>query len=569
MHHTAEKLAAARRDVPCDLVIRGARVVNVFSGEVVETGVGVFEGRIVGLGDYDGREVVEAGGAFLVPGLIEGHIHVESTMLTIPEFARLVLPCGTTAAVIDPHEIANVFGVDGILYMLRSAAYSPLDVFVMLPSCVPASPFESAGANLTADDLAALINEACVAGIGEVMNFRAVCEGDPEFLRRIDVGKGKVVDGHAPGLAGPLLNAYVLAGITSDHESTTAAEAREKLRLGMHLHIREGSTERNLLDLVPVVTQANARFCSFVTDDKHPDDFLAEGHLDHSIRLAIKAGVPAVTAVQMATINTAQHYRLPNLGAIAPRYHADFFLAETLEECRPARVYKRGVLVAENGRCVAQTGAPPPLSRATMNVKPFADNPFAVAAAGARVRVINIVPRQIVTKESIEPAPVRGGMLEADTGRDLLKIAVVERHKASGNVGVALVRGFGLQRGAIASTVAHDAHNIIAVGTNDGDLRAAVEALVHLGGGLAVVEGGVVRATLALPIAGLMSTKRFEDVAAGERAVVEAARALGCTMRNPFMTLSFLALTPVPELKITDQGLVDARAFTHVALFVE
>jgi len=478
------------------------------------------------------------------------------------------MPHGTTAAVIDPHEIANVFGLGGIRYMLKSAATCPLDIFVMLPSCVPASPFESSAVVLNAKDLAKLIDKPGVAGIGELMNFPAVFNGDPEFMRRVALAKDKVADGHAPGLSGKLLNAYILAGVETDHECTRAEEAREKLRLGMHVHIREGSTEHNLAELVKIVTPENSRFTSLVSDDRHPDDLLEQGHLDHSVRLAVQHGVLPITAVQMASINTARCYKLKHIGAIAPGYQADFFLADNLDQCMPTMVFKKGELVAKNGKCIVETGAVPPLPGKSMNVKPLDEAAFEAKAQGESVRVINIVEHQIATKGSVEAAPAEDGMLVTDTERDLLKIAVVERHHATGRVGLGIVHGLGLTTGAIASTVAHDAHNIIVAGVTDKDMLAAVKELIEMGGGFVAVNAGVVTAKLALPIAGLMSDQPLEEVVKEQKAVVAAAKALGSRLDNPFMTLSFLALTPIPELRLTDRGLFDATKFEQVDLFI-
>lgn len=564
----AQRLAVARGEAPCDLVIVNARVVNVLSAEIMPASVGVYDGVIVGFGDYTGRDVIDAQGALLVPGFIEAHIHVESTLLTIPEFARAVLPRGTTAAVIDPHEIANVHGLPGIKYMLDSARATPLDIFVMLPSCVPATPFESAATVLNASDLATLINDPNVAGVGELMNFPGVLNGDPEMLQRAALAADKVADGHCPGLSGMPLNAYILAGVQTDHESTSADEALEKLRKGLHVHLREGSAEHNLGALARIVTPANACNCSLASDDRHPDDLVEKGHLDYSVRVAIAHGIPPITAVQMASITTARMYKLAHRGAIAPGYYADFFLTDSLETCRPTLCFKHGRIVARDGVCVAEISAPPPLPAAAMNVAPLAEDAFAVRAAGQQVRVIEIVPGQIITRAATAPAPVSDGMLVADPSRDLLKIAVIERHHATGRVGVGLVRGLGLQRGALASTVAHDAHNLIVAGVNDREMLAAARALVVCGGGFVVVEHGAVKAALPLPIAGLMSDKPLAEVVAAQKTLLAAARSLGGALDNPFMTLSFLALTPIPELKITDRGLFDARTFAPVSLFV-
>jgi adenine deaminase len=564
-----QRLAAARGDIPCDLVVTNVKVVNVFNAEILHGTVGIHGGYIVGMGNYEGSGTIDAGGAFMVPGLVEGHIHVESTMLTIPGFAAVVLPHGTTTAVIDPHEIANVFGMDGIRYMLSCARTCPLDIAVMLPSCVPASPFESSGAELTSRDLETVIDKPDVGGIGELMNFPAVYNGDPEFLARAALAQGKVADGHAPLLTGKLLNAYILAGVQTDHECTRAEEALEKLRNGMHIHIRYGSTEHNLGDLIKIVTPGNSRFMSLVSDDKYPDELVEYGHMNHLVRLAVQNGIPPVTAIQMASINTARCYHLQHIGAVAPGFQADFFLTETLEQCRPLSVFKKGIKVAENGECLVDTGKLPDSPGISMQLAPLSVDSFAVDVRGDTVRVIHVQEDQIITEERIESVPQQRGKLVSDPERDVLKIAVVERHHGTGRIGIGLVHGLGLKQGAIASTVAHDAHNIIVTGVTDEDLLCAVNALKDMGGGLVVVKDNSVLAKLPLSVGGLMSDRPVAEVVAGLQSVCAAARELGASIDNPFMTVSFLALTPIPALKITARGLFEATRFELVDLFVK
>jgi len=564
-----QRLAAARGDIPCDLVVSNVKVVNVFNAEILHGTVGIHGGYVVGMGKYEGSATIDAGGSFMVPGLVEGHIHVESTMLTIPGFAGVVLPHGTTTAVIDPHEIANVFGMEGIRYMLASARSCPLDIAVMLPSCVPASPFESSGAELTAKDLGTLIHETDVGGIGELMNFPAVYNGDLEFLARAALAQGKVADGHSPLLTGKLLNAYVLAGVQTDHECTRAEEALEKLRNGMHIHIRNGSTEHNLGDLVKIVTPGNSRFMSLVSDDRYPDELVEQGHMNYLVRMAIQNGIPPVMAIQMATINTARCYHLDHIGAIAPGYQADFFLAETLEQCKPACVYKKGIKVAEGGKCLVETGETPESPGVSMQVAPLSADSFMVDVTGENVRVIHIQEDQIITEERIEEVPQQDGKLVSDPERDLLKIAVVERHHGTGRIGIGLVHGLGLKHGAIASSVAHDAHNIVVTGVDDADILCAVNALKEMGGGLVAVRDNTVLAKLPLPIGGLMSDRPVPEIVSGLKSVCAAARELGAIVANPYMTLSFLALTPIPALKITARGLFEATRFELVDLFVK
>ena len=559
MRHLQHKLGVARGEEPAELLFKNAQLVNVMSGEIYPANVAVDDGRIVGIGDYEARETIDLGGAFLAPSLIDGHFHVESSMVTLPEFVRAVVPHGTGVMVIDPHEYANVLGMDGIRYVLESSKNLPIDFFLMLPSCVPATHLETAGARFTADDLALMIADDRIAGIAELMNYPGVFLGMETELAKIEVGKGKVIDGHAPGLRGKNLNAYALAGIRSDHESTELEEAREKLRLGLHLLVREGSTERNLEHIIQLVTPLNSANCSFATDDKLPGDLVCEGHIDHSIRKAIALGMPAITAIQMGTINTARHYRLKNHGAIAPRFWADFLVLDDLEKMSIRRVYKKGKLVAEGGRYIGERPAEVPQPRSTMNLSYHAPQDFEAAADGAKhIRVIQIVPHQIVTKTALEVPKIENGKLVADTARDNLKLVVVERHRATGNVGVGFVKGFGLQRGALGSTVAHDAHNVVVVGTNDADIIAAVQALEKMRGGQVAVLDGKVEAALPLSIAGLVSDQPLESVIEKIAALNAAAGKLGCKLDAPFMTLSFMSLSPIPELKLTDQGLVDA-----------
>ena len=477
------------------------------------------------------------------------------------------MPHGTGVMVIDPHEYANVLGLDGIRYVLESSRGLPIDFFIMLPSCVPATALESAGARLTADDLRLMIRDERVAGIAELMNYPGVYLGWESELAKIEAGKGKAIDGHAPGLRGRNLNAYVLAGVRSDHESTELDEAREKLRLGMHLLLREGSTERNLEHLASLVTPANGSNCSFATDDKLAGDLVLEGHLDHSVRKAIRHGIPPITAIQMATINPARHYRLRNFGAIAPRYWADFVVFEDLNHLQVQQTWKRGVLIAQDGKFLAPLPPPVPVPRSTMNLR-YAPAQLEVAASGAGpIKVIDLVPNQIVTRKVLLSPKVEDGKVVADPTRDLLKLVVVERHRATGNVGVGFVRGFKLRHGALGSTVAHDAHNVVVVGANDRDILAAIAALERMQGGLVAVVDGEVKASLPLPIAGLVSDLPLDRVMQGVSALDAAAHAMGCDLPAPFMSLSFVSLSPIPELKLTDQGLIDAVKMEVTPLF--
>jgi adenine deaminase len=568
MRELQRKLSIARGDKPAERLFKNANLINVLSGEIYRTDVAVDDGRVVGLGRYQAKQVIDLKGAYLAPSLIDGHFHVESSMLTTREFARAVVPHGTGTVVIDPHEYANVLGLDGIRYVLESSRNLPVDFFIMLPSCVPATTFETSGARLTAEDLKLMIGDERIAGVAELMNYPGVYMGAESELAKILAGKGKNIDGHAPGLRGRNLNAYVLAGVQSDHESTELTEAQEKLRLGLHVLLREGSTERNLATLVPLVNAHNAGNCSFATDDKLAGDLVSEGHIDHCLRKAIKLGLPPMIALQVATISTARHYRLRNYGAIAPRYWADFIVFDSLKKPVVRQTYKKGLLVAEDGDYLAAQPALVPRPRSTMNLRYNAPADFQVRHNGrARMRVIEIVPNQIVTRQVITTPRTQVGCVVSDVARDILKLVVVERHHATGNVGVGFVRGFKLKAGALASTVAHDAHNVVAVGTNDADIARAIDELVKMQGGQVAVSDGKVRAALALPIAGLVSDRPLQEVIERLGALNAAARAMGCRLEAPFMSLSFLSLSPIPELKLTDQGLVDAVKMRPTQLF--
>lgn len=558
-------VAAGR--APADLVLKGGHVVDVFGHGVGQADVAILGDLIAGIGSYEGRQTVDVSGAYLLPGLIDAHVHVESSLLSVPEFARAVAPHGTSAAVTDPHEIANVLGVDGIRYMLHSAVGCPIDVFVMLSSCVPASPFESAGATLEARDLLPLFSEPGVIGLAEVMNYPAVCAAGESMLAKIAAAGDRVIDGHAPGLGGKALSAYVAAGIQSDHECTTAGEAREKVRAGLMIMIREGSQARNLDALLPAVTPENAhRFC-FCTDDKLVDDLLAEGQIDHILRRAVASGLDPLLAVRMATWNPATHFRLRRHGALAPGCFADIAIVDDLRRFNVRRVYHRGRLVAEDGKCVMPANAALARPRPAMNAAPLRADLFRVpVATGAVATIIEVVDGSLVTGRASEPAPQRDGVLAADPARDLAKIAVIERHHATGRCGVALVRGFGLQRGALASTVAHDAHNLVVVGMSDEDMFAAAQHLLQIGGGLCAVDAGRVLADLPLPIAGLLTDLPAHAAAAAFGKLRAAAADLGSRMSSPFMALSFLTLSVIGSLKLSDQGLIDVDAFRKIDL---
>ncbi len=566
----AHRLAVARGERPADLVLRGGRVLSVFTGELLEADVAIAGEHVAGLGRYRGTREEDVSGLVLLPGFVDGHMHLESTKLRPDAFATAVVPHGTTAAVLDPHEIANVFGARGVRALLAAARGLPVDLYAMVPSCVPASPFESGGATLSAEDVEALLREEPRAiGLAEMMDVPAVVRGDPPALAKLAAARGAAdahVDGHAPGLSGPALNAYLAAGVRSDHECTSYREALEKRRLGMWIMIREGSAARNLEALLPLVLEHGPVNCLLCTDDREPDQLLEEGHLDDVLRRAVSLGCPPADAVAMATLHPARYHRLHEHGAVAPGYLADVVAVPDLEGFRPVRVWKRGRLVAAEGEAVAAPRAPlPDWMRGSVRVPPLAADDFLVKAEG-RVRVIGVEPGQIVTRAlAAEPAQ-RAGRAVADPARDLAKAAVVERHRGTGRIGVGFVTGFGLRRGALASTHAHDAHNVVVVGVDDADMAAAVNHLTRLGGGQAAVAGGRVLADLPCPYGGLLSDRGPMEVARRSRELEEAARALGVTLPAPFMAMSFLALSVIPELRLTDRGLVDVARSELVPL---
>ncbi|MDA0159564.1 adenine deaminase [Solirubrobacter ginsenosidimutans] len=567
MQDLREFIEAARGERDADLLLRGGRVVNVFTHEIVETAVALRGDRIVGFGERPAGEVIDVGGRYVCPGLIDAHVHIEISMLPPHRFADAVLPHGVTSVVCDPHEIANVLGLDGVRYMLDVSEGLDLSVLVMAPSCVPTSSMETSGAALGAEDLITLAEHPRVLGLAEVMNFPGVLAGSDDVLDKLHEFAGRPVDGHVPGLTGPDLQAYVGAGISSDHESVAAEEAREKLRLGMTVFLREASNARNLLALLPVIDVHTARRCAFATDDRVPGELLRDGSVDALVRLAVRGGLDPVTAITMATLNPAEHYGLRDRGAVAPGRRADLFVTSDLHTLPVELVIAGGRVVARDGRRLRDSVASPATLPDTFHVAWPPD--LRLVARARRARVIGIVEDQLLTTAHVEDVRVQDGIAVADPDRDMLRLSVIERHRATGNVGMGFVRGFGLQRGAMASSVANDCHNIIVVAADDDDGLAAARAVADMAGGIAVVEGGELRAVLALPLAGLMADEAPELVADQLDAVTTAVRELGCAVPAPFMAMSFLALPVIPQLKLTDRGLVDVDTFAFTDVFVD
>ena len=553
-------IAVARGAAAADLVLTNARIVNTFTGEIEQGNVAVYGGRIAGVGDYtEGRQVVDMQGRYLAPGLIDGHVHLESSMLHVDQYARAVVPHGTLAAVTDLHEVTNVCGLPGMRYILECGRRVPMDMFFEAPPCVPATNMETSGAKLDPADIRKALRWKGVLGLGEMMNFPGVINADPETLAKIQAAGDRVKDGHAPRVTGRALNAYLAPLIGSDHETTTFAEGQEKLRRGMRLMIREGSAEKNLEDLLPLVNDGNYHRCMLVVDDRNAKDIYHDGDVDAVVRKAIGLGLDPARAVQMATLNVAEYFRLPGLGGIGPGYYANLLVLDDLERFEISAVYYRGRLVARDGKPLFQPRLKPnPAMTRTMNIKPFGVEALALRANSAGdFPVIEIVPGQIVTRWRQERVTAHNGAIAADPSRDLIKMAVVERHKATGNIGIGLVKGFGMKRGAIGTSIAHDSHNIVVVGASDQDMYAVIHEIARNQGGLAAAQGGRVIVSLALPIAGLLSQEPLETVVSQIEELEQAARSLGCTAPSPYSILSFLALPVIPELKLTDMGLVD------------
>lgn len=564
-------IQSARGNIPADLLLKNGRVINVFTGEVEEISVAISGSRIVGLGDYDALKVTDVEGAYICPGFIDAHVHIESALVPPYEFARAVVPHGVTTVVVDPHEIANVLGNEGIRYMLDASKYTPFSVFVMASSCVPATHLETSGATLRWSDLFEFKKDPWVLGLAEVMNYPGVINGDLQVLDKLRAFADKRMDGHAPGLSGRDLEAYVASGIASDHECTTVDEANEKLRRGLYVMIREASNAHNLLTLLPIINQRTSRRVLFCTDDRLPDDLIDKGSIDYIVRTAIQHGLDPVLAVTIATLNASEYFGLNDRGAIAPGKRADICVFNNFEEMKIERVYYGGKRVVYRGKLEPDDHerSRPPI-RNTMNVDwSKVDLRLPAEPNATTIRVIRMIPGQLVTREEFDRALIQNGQAVSDPSRDILKMAVIERHHATGNVGLGFVRGFKLKSGAIGSSVGHDSHNILVVGTNDDDMLSAARAIASMQGGFVAVDKGQVLGRVPLPIGGLMSEQPIERVRAELDHLNAATRRLGCDLDTPFMALSFLALPVIPDLKLTDKGLVDVRKFDYVDVFAD
>ena len=559
-------MAAGR--IPADTLITNCKVVDVFNQTIIEEPVALGNGKVIGFGNYDAKEIIDAEGGYVIPGLIDSHVHIESSSITPPQFSRVVLPHGTTTIIADPHEIANVCGLDGIRFMLDSSKDLPLNVNVMLPSCVPATPFEEAGAKLMANDLAELINHPNVLGVGEVMDFPSVINGDEDMLAKVKLAHdhGYIADGHSPGLKGQALQAYSMAGIKTDHECSTVDDMLARIRLGMYVQIREGSACKDLVKLVQGVNANNARRCLFCTDDREPKDILDGGHVNKNLRIAVEEGLDPLTAITIGTLNAAECYGLKHKGALAPGYDADVVIIDNLTDFNAKRVFCAGNEVARNGEMLVEIeNYTSETVLNTVNIAPIEQSHFDLPLTSTKARALGVRPGGVLTNAlEVEVVADDKGLFDPKLNGDLNKLAVIERHKASGNMSVAILADYGLKNGAIATTVSHDSHNIVVVGDNDADMLAAVKHVEKIGGGFVLVQNGEVIGDLPLAVGGLMSEQPAELVAETMGELLEKARNVFAINPEiqPLMTLVFMSLPVIPALKLTSNGLFDVTTFS-------
>lgn len=559
------------KNIEAELVFKNAKIVNVFSHEIVNGDVAINEGIIVGIGSYDGKKNIDIEGKYIVPGLIDSHLHIESVMVTPQEFAKAVVPRGTTTAISDPHEIANVCGLDGIDYMLKSSKNLPIDIYFMLPSCVPATDFEDSGAILNANELKDLINNARVLGLGEMMNYPGVIYKDKNVIEKLELASknNKIIDGHGPNISNEKLNAYVISGVSTEHECSTVEEMIDRIRLGMYVMIREGSAAKNLETLVNGINNFNYQRCLFCTDDRHPQEILSSGHINNNVKLAIKNGIDPITAIQIATINAANCYKLSKVGAISPGYYADLLIVDDLKEFNIKEVYKKGRLVAKNEEALFDTHITDNSKVInTINMTDIKEKDLDIYLKNDTANVIKVIGNSLVTEKVSRKVDVEDNKFKYNEKLDILKLVVVERHKNTGNIGLGLIENFKLKNGAIASTISHDSHNVIVVGDNDDDILKAIKEVKEIGGGIAVVYKNTVVDSLALNIGGIMSDKDIKYVNNKLNNMINIAyNKLNVNKDiDPFMTLSFLALPVIPKIKLTDKGLFDVDEFRFIEI---
>lgn len=560
----------AKGDLMVDLVLKNCKIVNVFTHEIHEDDLAIDSGKIIGYGAYKAKRTIDLNGKYVAPGLVDSHMHLESTLVTPQRLSEISIANGTTTIIADPHEIANVCGVDGIEYLIESSKNIPLNIFFMIPSCVPATAFEDSGASIENKDIERLLKKDLVLGLGELMDYPNVINGDVSMLKKMDLAKRKIIDGHAPGLLGRDLNAYMINGVKTDHECSTQEEMKQRLNRGMYVILREGSASKDVINLLPSVNAYNYRRCLFCTDDKNPEDLISKGHINHNIKLAIKSGMDPITAIQMATINAAECYRLRDIGGIAPGYDADLVILKSLKDFEIESVYKKGNLVYDQGEIKFKTkDYKDEKVMNTVNIKPVQPEDLELQLTNDLAHVIVVKPFSIITEKAVRKVSVNDeGQYINNEHLDICKIAVVERHKETGKIGVGLVEKFGLKNGAIATTISHDSHNIVVIGDNDVDMLKAIEALEEMNGGIVIVKNTKVEHALPLPIAGLMTDQPLKEVEEVLNKMLDYAfKELNVNQSiNPFMTLSFLSLPVIPELKITTRGLFDVNAFNFITV---
>lgn len=559
-------ITKAKGVIDVELVLKNINIVNVFSGEIIKGNVAIDNGKIIGIGEYNGKEEIDLEGKYLAPGFIDSHVHIESSMSSPSQFAKVIVPRGVTTIIADPHEIGNVKGIDGIKYIIEDSKNVPLDVHIMLPSCVPSTSFENAGAILKADDLKELLEEETVIGLGEMMNYPGVIFLDDDVLNKLALFKDKVIDGHGPMIRGKELNAYVISGIKTEHECSTIDEVLDRLRVGMYILIREGSAAKDLKNIIKVVNKDNLRRFLFCTDDKHPEDLINEGTIDFNIKLAIKEGIDPIDAIKMATINSAECYGLKNKGAIAPGYIADLVVIDNLEDFNILKVFKSGKLVGEHNKALFEPNIHLPKNMMdSVNIKEIGLEDIQIPMTNNKANIIGVMEGSLVTEAVIKEVNILDGYFHFSND-GIQKLIVAERHLRKGNIGVGLIENFKLKNGSIGSTIGHDSHNIIVIGDNDGDMLTAIEELKEIGGGLTIVKDGKVLKSLPLEIGGIMTSRPVEETNSILKEMIELSYEELNVNKNidPFMTLAFMALPVIPKLKLTDMGLFDVEKFDFV-----